>query len=67
MAIWKVKSQTAVTVELLGGLPQSDCDKMIGDLQADPPILVKAAEEAQVSRFSQARCGMSLVLGNSFL
>lgn len=37
MAIWKVKSQTAVTVELLGGLPQSDCEKMSGDLQADPP------------------------------
>lgn len=37
MAIWKVKSQTAVTVELLGGLPQSDCEKMNGDLQADPP------------------------------
>lgn len=66
MAIWKVKFHT-VTVELLGRLPQSDCVKMNGDLQADPPILVKAAEEAQVSCFSQARCGMSLVLGNSFL
>lgn len=37
MAIWKVKSQTAVTVELLGRLPQSDCGRMAEELKADPP------------------------------
>lgn len=46
MAIWKVKSHT-VTVELLGRLPQSDCDKMNGDLQADPPAKTVHGQSAR--------------------
>lgn len=37
MAIWKVKSQTAVTVELLGRLPQRDCGRMAEELKTGPP------------------------------
>lgn len=37
MAVWKVKSQTGVPVELLRRRPQSDCDRIAEDLQADPP------------------------------
>ena len=46
MAIWKVKSHT-VTVELLGRLPQSDCVKMNGDLQADPPAKTMHGQSAR--------------------
>lgn len=52
MATRKVKSQTAVTVEVLGRLPQSDCDRMAEDLQADPPaktVHVKSSREGSLS------------------
>lgn len=47
MAIWKVKSQTAVTVEFLGRLPQSDCDRMNEELQADPPAKTVHGQRAR--------------------
>lgn len=65
MAIWKVKSQTAVTVELLGKLPQSDCDRMSEDLQADPPAKTVHDQTARPGSPSLVQVSTRIYSGNT--